>query len=46
MDKIYFVAGWPEEPRYRLVQPSVQNYAFWANYSFFTDSYAKLWLKR
>ncbi len=46
MDKMYFVAGWPEEPRYRLVQPWVQNYSFWANYSFFTDSYTKLWLKR
>lgn len=46
MDKIYFVAGWPVEPRYRLVQPWVQNYGFWANYSFFTDSYTKLWLKK
>jgi peptide/nickel transport system substrate-binding protein len=46
MDKVYFVAGWPEEPRYRLVQPWVQNYGFWANYSFMTDSYTKLWLKR
>ena len=46
MDKTYFVVAWPEEPRYRLVQPWVQNYGFWANYSSFTDSYTKLWLKK
>jgi peptide/nickel transport system substrate-binding protein len=46
VDKMYFVAGWPEEPRYRLVQPWVKNYSFWANYSFFTDSYAKLWIQK
>jgi ABC-type transport system substrate-binding protein len=45
-DKMYFIAGWPEEPRYRLVQPWVKNYLFWANYSFFTDSYSKLWLQK
>ena len=46
VDKMYFVAGWPEEPRYRLVQPWVKNYSFWANYSFFTDSYTKLWVQK
>jgi peptide/nickel transport system substrate-binding protein len=45
-DKMYFIAGWPEEPRYRLVQPWVKNYLFWANYSFFADSYTKLWLQK
>jgi peptide/nickel transport system substrate-binding protein len=45
-EKMYFISGWPEEPRYRLVQPWVKNYLFWANYSFFTDSYAKLWLQK
>jgi peptide/nickel transport system substrate-binding protein len=45
-DKMYFIAGWPEEPRYRLVQPWVKNYLFWANYSFFTDSYSRLWLQK
>jgi ABC-type transport system substrate-binding protein len=46
VDKMYFVAGWPEEPRYRLVQPSVQNYGFWADYGFMTSTYSKVWLKQ
>lgn len=46
VDKMYFVAGWPEEPRYRLVQPSVQNYGFWTDYAFMTSSYTRLWLKQ
>jgi len=46
MDKTYFIAAWPVEPRFRLVQPWVQNYTFWADYAFMASTDTKVWLKK
>lgn len=45
VEKTYFVTGWPGPPVYTMVQQRVRNYQHAIGYGFFTESFAKVWLK-
>lgn len=45
-DKAYLVAGLPTSYAYSMVQPWVHDFAPTTSYGVFTESYARLWVKR
>jgi peptide/nickel transport system substrate-binding protein len=45
-DKAYLVAGLPTPYTYQMVQPWVRNFSSTTSYGIFTESFAKLWLKK
>lgn len=45
-EKIYFVAVLPTPYTFVMVQPWVYNYQYTTSYGIFTESFAKLWIKK
>lgn len=45
-EKMYFVAGLPTPYTFVMVQPWIYNFQHTTSYGIFTESFAKLWVKR